>query len=120
MENNKFTDNDYLDEFITKNKLKRNVNNRETIIKHFTGLFNKSSNLLDQCLIVYNKLISSISTSICKLKVNMTIKDMYKIKYKLIDEIIRNDFIKSQLFESFKLSDKGERYKSFHNEIIIE
>ena len=117
--NNKFTDNDYLDEFIKKNKLKRNVNNRETIIKHFTGLFNKSSNLLDQCLIVYNKLISSRSPSICKLKVNMTIKDTYKIKYKLIDEIIRNDFIKSQLFESFKLSDKGERYKSFHNEIII-
>ena len=68
----------------------------------------------------YNSLVDGLSKNICKLNIIDEGNRIAYIKYRIIEEVLRNSYSKSQLFENFKQLNLDEKFKfNKETEILI-
>ena len=76
------------------------------------GDFTKSFNL-------YNQLIELLPDTICKLKVINIDKKIQTIQYSIIDNLIKNNYFKFYMINSYGITEDNEKFVEKKNEIMI-
>ena len=119
--NSKFEDNVYLKEVLYRLKLKitDDEGNKQNIIEYIIKFLGKNNTYLDDAILQYNYLVSKLKNEYCKFKIILSNQRFKILKRHILEDIVRNSHMRHLLFNSFRVSSKGTKFKHYPNELII-